>query len=105
MPADALNMIRRSFGRALGMQLEGPGGVGMYLFGSNQYVLYNMNDQNTSCVLRFTSNIPSTGWKELVQNETLAVSEDTSMVQYGGPALGAVALTLRPFEIAIIQAP
>jgi len=105
LPAEALNIIRRPFVNELGVQLEGPGGVAFYPFGTKQYVVYNMNDQTAALTLRFDSKIPETGWRELVHDKMLDVHQDTSFVQYGGPVLTAASFSLQPFEIAIVQAP
>jgi hypothetical protein len=105
LPAQVLNLIRRAFGRELGLTLQGPGGVGMYLFGPDHYVLYNMSDQEASLSLRFDKKVSTSGWRELVRDTRLAVSQDTSYVRYGGRVVSDVSLTLKPFEIAVVRAP
>ena len=105
LPADALNMIRRAFNKELGVTLEGPGKVGLYLFGAKQYVLYNMGDREAPLTLRFDKKVPASGWQELVSGEQLKVIEDTTRVRFGEPVISNVSLTLRPFEIAVVQAP
>jgi hypothetical protein len=105
LPAQVLNLIRRAFGRELGLTLQGPGGVGMYLFGSDHFVLYNMSDQEAALSLRFDKKVSTSGWRELVRDTRLAVSQDTSYVRFGGRVVSDVSLTLRPFEIAVVRAP
>ena len=105
LPAQALNAIRRPFIKDLQAQLDGPGGIAMYMFGEKQYVLYNMTDQAAPLSLRFENKIPAAGWTELVHGKQLTVSEDTSFVRFEGPVISNVALTIQPFEIAIVQAP
>lgn len=105
LPAQALNLIRRAFAKELGMELNGPGGVGIYLFGDKQYVLYNMSDETAPMTLTFNRQIPTSGWRELVKNKELSVKQDTTFVQTGGPVISCVSLSLRPFEIALVQAP
>ena len=105
LPPQALNWIRRAFGKELGMNLEGPGGVALYPFGQQQYVLYNMNDQAASLSLRFEKAMPKSGWSELVHGKMVTVTEDTSFVRWGGPVLTNASFSLQPFEIAIVQAP
>jgi hypothetical protein len=105
LPPDALNLIRRAFVKELGVELDGPGGVGMYLFGDRQYVLYNMSDVVVPPSLRFVRETPTSGWRELVNDRPLSVKQDTSYVRFGGPVISEVSLNLRPFEITIVQAP
>ncbi len=105
MPVPAMNLLRRPFERELGVQLTGPGGVALYLFGKNQYVLYNMSDAPAPVSLRFLNSIPASGWKELVHDRPLTVTQDTTFVRFHGPVVSDVALTLQPFEIALVQAP
>jgi len=105
LPVQVLNAIRRPFIKELQAQLDGPGGVAMYMFGPKQYVLYNMGDQTASLSLRFEEKIPASGWSELVHSKQLTISEDTSYVRFDGPVVSNVALTLQPFEITIVQAP
>ncbi len=105
LPDQTLNAIRRPFLKELQAQLDGPGGVAMYMFGAKQYVLYNMSDQAAPLSLRFDNKIPASGWSELAHGKQLTVSEDTSYVRFEGPVISNVALTLQPFEIAIVQAP
>jgi len=105
LPAQALNMIRRAFAKELGVELDGPGGVGMYLFGEKQYVLYNMSDETAPMTLTFGRKVPTSGWRELVSNKELSAKQDTSFVRFGGPTISTVSLGLKPFEIAVVQAP
>ncbi len=105
LPAQALNLIRRAFVRELGTELDGPGGVGMYLFGDKQYVLYNMSDETAAMTLRFIQKVPTSGWREAVNNKELSVKQDTSYVRFGGPVISDVSLNLKPFEITVVQAP
>ncbi|HVO73884.1 MAG TPA: hypothetical protein VMT35_07665 [Ignavibacteriaceae bacterium] len=105
LPPEALNLLRRAFVKELNVELDGPGGVGMYLFGEKQYVLYNMSDDSAPVSLRFIQKVETEGWKELMNSKELSVNQDTSFVKYGGPTIATVSLELQPFEIAIIQAP
>jgi hypothetical protein len=105
LPAPALNIIRSAFVGDLGVELDGPGGVGMYLFGDKKYVLYNMSDEPGPMTLKFVRKVPASGWRELVNSRELSVKRDTSFVHFGGPAISSVSLTLKPFEIAVVQEP
>ena len=102
LPAEAMNLIRAAFSKQLSVTLLGPGGVGMYLFGENQYVLYNMSDQEANLSLRFDKKVPETGWVDLVRNLELAVKTDTSRVRFGGQTITDASLALKPFEIAVV---
>jgi len=105
LPVQALNALRHPFVKDLQVQLDGPGGVAMYIFGDKQYVLYNMSDEAAALSLRFEKKIQASGWSELLHGKQLTFSEDTSFVRFDGPVIGSVALTLQPFEMAIVQAP
>jgi hypothetical protein len=105
LPAPVLTMIRRSFGGELGVHLAGPGGVAMYLFGTGQYVLYNMNDETVTVSLRFDGKVSESGWRELVHERLLAVSGHKPQEHSEVGAYSDVTLTLTPFEIAIVQSP
>ena len=105
LPAPVLNLIRRAFVKDLGVELDGPGGVALYPFGDNRYVLYNMSDEVAPMTLRFTRKVPMEGWKELVRGESLEAKQDTSFQRFGGSVVTEVAVTVKPFEIAVIQQP
>jgi hypothetical protein len=79
--------------------------VALYPFGGRQYVLYNMNDGPARVALRFPAVTPARTWKERMHDKTLATAE----VEEGkGPWArreAEVALTLLPFEIALVEAP
>jgi hypothetical protein len=105
LPARALNLIRHVFVKELGVELNGPGGVAMYLIGDKQHVLYNLSDDTAAMTLRFTRKIPVYGWYEAVNNKELGVKQDTTHVRFGGPVVSDVAVSLKPFEIVVIQAP
>ena len=105
LPVQALTIIRRAFNKDLGFTLQAPGNVGMYLFGDKQYVLYNMGDKEASVSLKFTGKITTSGWKELNQNLELTVKEDSTFTRFRGPVISDVSLKLKPFEIAVVQAP
>ena len=104
-PTEVINRIRQSFSKDLGFTFLGPGKVGMYLFGQNQYVLYNMSDDSAPVSLRFTNEVQTTGWQELLNNEEVSVTQDTTFVQYGGPVITDVSLNVQPYGVAVIQAP
>ena len=105
LPETVLNAIRRTFLEELGVALAGPGGVALYPFGERQYALYNMNDDPAKVALRFPAGMPARAWKERMHDLSLTCGE----VEVGhGPFVrreGEVALTLRPFEIALIEGP
>jgi hypothetical protein len=105
LPPEALNMIRRAFNKELGVELNGPGSVGMYLFGQKQYVLYNMGEQTADISLRFSKEIPASGWRELVKDESLSVNQDTTFTRFGGPVISTVSLSLDPYQVAVVKAP
>ena len=64
-----------------------------------------MGDEAAPVSLRYENKIPSAGWSELLHGKQLTLSEDTTLVRFDGPIVSTVSLTLRPFEMAIIQAP
>jgi hypothetical protein len=105
LPAEVLNSVRRAFAKELGMALTGPGNVGMYLFGPKQYVLYNMSNQQADLSLQFPGRIQQSGWSERIHALPLKMEEDTSLVRFNGPVVSTVSLQLKPFEIALVQAP
>ncbi|HMK37713.1 MAG TPA: hypothetical protein VK569_00140 [Bacteroidota bacterium] len=113
LPAQALNAIRRPFHEELGVELDGPGGVALYMYGaetegspaaSGQYVLYNMSDETAPMKLRFTRKVPTAGWKELVRGEDVRATQDTTLVRFRGPAVTEISISLKPFRIAVLQA-
>ena len=89
----------------LGLEFDGPGHVAMYMFGDKQHVLYNMGEKDAPVTLRFLGKFPTSGWKNLVNDGSLGVKQDTSFVRYGGPVISDISLELKPFEIAVVQAP
>jgi hypothetical protein len=105
LPSEALNSIRRAFSKELGFEFDGPGGVGCYLFGQKQYVLYNMSDKAAPVSLRFTGKTPTEGWKELVHDKLLSVKQDTTFKRFGGLQFTDVSFTLQPYEMTVVQAP
>jgi hypothetical protein len=105
LPAKALNIIRRAFNDDLKVELNGPGGVGFYLFDNNHYVLYNMSDETASMKLRSIQKMSKGPWKELVRGENLSVTLDTMYVRFGAPVITDVPITIKPFEIAVVQVP
>jgi len=104
LPARALNVIRRPFMKELGMQLEGPGGVALYLFGKNQYALYNMNDEPATVSLNLPGDLPD-GWQELAHNKFLDVKVIKPERPWEPAVHTVVTMTVQPFELEIIQAP
>ena len=105
LPTEVLTMIRRAFSKELGFTLQSPGNVGSYLFGQKQYVLYNMGDKEAPVSLRFAENIAVSGWRELLHDKKLAVKEDTTFVRFKGPIIRDVSLTIKPFEVVIVETP
>jgi hypothetical protein len=105
LPVEALNTIRRAFAKELDVEYDGPGGVGFYLFGQKQYVLYNMTEKPASVSLRFTGKKPLTGWSELVHGKSLSVKHDETLTRLGGSPYTDVSYELKPFEITVVQAP
>ena len=104
-PPGALAILRRAFDNELKIELNGPGGVGMYLFGKNQYVLYNMSDRSASMSLRSIQKYPKGIWKELVRGENIAVTVDSTFTRFGAPVITEIPVSLKPFEIAVVEAP
>ncbi len=103
LPEPVLDLIRAHFTEELGVRLMGPGGVALYLFGSHQYVLYNMTDSPVKVSLRLPKAQASSQWKELVHGKGLTVTT----VDLGEGAWAThetdVALSLKPFELAIVE--
>jgi len=108
LPDPVLNAIRRCFFDELGVRLTGPGGVALYPFGEKQYVLYNMNDGSEKVALRFPAEKPARAWKERMHGKSLTVA-DVTVGEDEGPHRPPpqheteVELTLRPFEIAVVE--
>jgi hypothetical protein len=111
LPVPVLDAIRQPFEKELGVQLDGPGHIAMYLFGEKQYVLYNMSNRIEPVSLRFDRTIQTQGWRELVRNEQVKATVDSSLAHFPGypdfhgPVFSNVSLTLQPYEITIVQAP
>jgi hypothetical protein len=105
LPEPVLNAVRRVFFDELGVRLTGPGGVALYPFGGRQYVIYNMNEAVARVALRLPATAPAQGWSERMHGGRLEVAQ----VDEGrGPAARReteVALTLRPYEIALVESP
>jgi len=105
LPEPVLNSVRRLFFDELGARLVGMGGVALYPFGERQYVLYNMNDTPAAVALRLPAGSPTQGWQERMHGESLGVSQ---VEERRGPEARSeteVALTLRPFEVALLERP
>ena len=105
LPTKVLAAIRQPFSKDLGVELDGPGRVAMYLFGDNQYVLYNLSNKTNQVSLKFYKKIRRDGWEELIHNEQLKIKEDSTRVRFRGPVISTVSLTLQPYEITLAQAP
>ena len=69
-----------------------------------EYVLYNMSDETTPMTLRFIRNVPASGWKDLLSGNDVHATRDTSFVRFGGPVITNVPISLKPFEIAVLEA-
>jgi len=105
LPAEVLDAIRLCFFDELGVRLTGPGGVALYPFGSRQYVLYNMNEASEKVSLRFPKTAPVRGWREtMVGRDLPATPVDGGQWPWARHEID-VALTLKPFEIAVVEAP
>ncbi len=105
LPPEVLDAIRLPFTEGIGVQVVGAGHIPLYLFGDKQFVLYNESSSRAPVALRFYKKIEETGWRELVRNEQLRVSEDSTFVRFGGPVISDVSLTLQPSTAAVIQSP
>jgi hypothetical protein len=105
LPAPVLDAIRRPFFELLGVRLLGPGGVALYPFGDHQYVLYNMSDDHASVALRLGPSAPKGGWQERLHGLALKIREVEAGRGASARRETEVALTLRPFEAAVVEAP
>ena len=109
LPVETLNIIRGVFNDELGFTLQAPGKVIVYPYGEKQYVLYNIGDKEAQVALRFSGEIEKSGWKESVNNSTVTVKENKPNVDRHFrdpvPVTTDVSLKLKPFQIAIVQAP
>jgi hypothetical protein len=108
LPEPVLDAIRKCFVAELGVRLVGPGGVALYPFGDRQYVLYNMNDEPAKVALRFPVGAPARPWTERMHGAALAVTAIAPVTDSLGretlvPGETEVALTLPPFEIAVVE--
>ena len=103
LPEAVLNSIRSCFFDELGVRLVGQGGVALYPFGQKQFVLYNMDDTPAKVSLRFPAKPPVRGWKELMHGKNLVVTNvDIGEAEWARHETD-VAVTLRPFEIVLIE--
>ena len=103
LPEDVLNAVRKCFSDELGVRLVGPGGVALYLFGSNQFVLYNMSDTPARVSLRQPAAKPSRSWSEILHGKPLTVTTvDQGEGSWATHETDA-ALTLLPFEVALVE--
>jgi hypothetical protein len=108
LPNEVLNKIRSAFNDELGFTFQGPGKIVVYPYGENQYVLYNLGDDEANVDLRFPGEIEKTGWEEIVNNSdvTVKVNKPTNP-PWGGQAQVTtdVSVKIKPFEISIVQTP
>jgi hypothetical protein len=105
LPEPVLNAIRRVFFAQLGVRLLGPGGVALYPFGDRQFVLFNMNDGASSVALRLPQGTPAAGWRERQHGDGLRVRTVKEGDDPDATSETEVALTLRPFEVALVEGP
>jgi hypothetical protein len=105
LPDAVLNSLRRCFADELGVRLVGPGGVALYLSGARQFVLYNLNDSPAQVALRVPAAVPTQGWKERMHERSLTVAAVHEGEGTWARHETEVALTLPPFEIALLEAP
>lgn len=103
MPAEALNPIRRVFFESLGVRLVGAGGIALYPFGDRQYVLYNMNVTEQKAALRLPAGTPASGWTESLRGEDLTAGELEEGHGASAHKEVEVSVTLKPFELALIE--
>jgi len=54
LPAESLKIIRQAFTDPLGISVKAPGRVSLHLFGKNNWILYNFNDDAVECDLSLT---------------------------------------------------
>ncbi len=103
LPEPVLNAVRRVFFDELGVRLVGTGGIALYPFGGKQYVLYNMNDTVAKVALHLPADAPLGGWRERMHGDGLVVTrteEGRDRWKQGGTE---VALSLEPFEVALVE--
>jgi hypothetical protein len=106
LPEPALDRLRLAFRSELGVSLRGPGRVALYLFGPRQYVIYNMGDAPAPVALRLDKDGPLTGWRERVHDLPLTTGLVEEWRGGAGPVKALeVSLTLRPWQIALVEAP
>lgn len=108
LPEETLSMIRRAFYNELGFTLIAPGKVAVYPFGEKQYALYNINNNEVSVSLRFNGKLEKKDWKELVHNIKITIKENEqkfSEFAESSTITTDVSLKLKPFQMAIVEAP
>ena len=103
LPEEVLNSVRKCFSDELGVRLVGPGGVALYLFGSSQFVLYNMSDAPARVSLRQAAAKPAHTWSELLHGKPLSVTAVDQGEGSWATHETDVALTLLPFEVALVE--
>jgi len=105
LPEPVLNAVRRVFFDALGVRLVGMGGVALYPFGEKQYVLYNMNDTAAKVALHLPADAPLGGWRERMHGGGLVVTRTEEGQETWKQVGTEVALSLKPFEVALVERP
>jgi hypothetical protein len=108
LPEEIFNKIRRAFTNELGFTFQAPGKIAIYPYGEKQYAIYNMGDKEAPVSLRFSGKIEKSGWKEIVNGLPVTIKEIEPSQDHrfpGMPVLTDVSLKVKPFQIAIVQAP
>jgi hypothetical protein len=103
LPVEVLNSIRKPFAGALGAAFEGPGGVGLYPFGTNQFVAFNMTDERAQIALRLPDGENGSTWKELVHGKQLEVIKPESKHRGESETRLLVKTSVNPFEVVVLE--
>lgn len=75
LPKDFLNIIRHSFTDPLGITLKAPGRVSLHLFGDDNWIVYNFNNEVVECNLMLRQ-IKNKSFINQVTGESVEVSDN-----------------------------
>ena len=75
MPTTILNTIRQAFTDPLGITLKVPGRVSLHIFGDNNWIVYNFNNEAVKCEISL-SEIKNKSFKNQVTGESIEPNHD-----------------------------
>ena len=75
LPTDHITIIRDAFTEPLNVSLKGPGRMSLHLFGKNNWIVYNFNNESVECDL-LLSEVQDKTFKNQVTGETITPNDD-----------------------------